>query len=183
VESRVRSDGGQVSYQVLTRVLSTDPLPDVPDKDDRSIRLALLYFRPLSSLTMGLLKESCRGEGWELSLAVLPRLALLRSGPPETSRRPSGSRTTYPMVGGILARGHEAGWFTFEVMGRGVGTILSVRLDRFAPSLLGDGSSRVRRVLYLHAQSRAHRLLLTRFLRRAAAIGVWTVGARPSAAG
>lgn len=172
VESRFWPAAGRVSYQVLILVRAPPTQRGVSLSENRALRLARLYFHSVSSLTAGLLKETQKGESWELSLAVLPSLVLLRAGPQESRRRRAWTRTTYPMVGGILARGDDAGWFTFEVVGRGPSTTLSVRLDRFAPSLLGDGSSRIRLAFYRYTQSWVHRFLLKRFLRRAAATGV-----------
>lgn len=172
VESRFWAAAGRVSYQVLILVRAPQSPPGASFSEDRALRLARLYFHSVSSLTAGLLKETQKGENWELSLALSPSLVLLRAGPQESRHRRAWTRTTYPMVGGILARGDDAGRFTFEVAGRGSSTTLSVRLDRFAPSLLGDGSSRVRQAFYRYTQSWVHRFLLKRFLRRAAATGV-----------
>ena len=116
----------------------TAPLP--PGRDE----LRDAYFDAVPWLTMGL----ARGERWRIRLGPVTLLAF---GDPRPA--PDGAGWTWPITGGLLARG-PGGALRFDwCNGQLVGAV-----DGFRPRLPGP--------LYRATQLPAHRLLTRRFLLR-----------------
>lgn len=139
-------------------------------------RLAGLYFSSLPRLSWGVARARAyaaepdgRDSGWQTTLcfSLAPSAPLIILGPPRTEARPTGAAIAYPVTGGLLSRHPSTGALVFEVAFAAGRATLSVRVRDFSSCLAGECSSPWRRALYKSTQWLLHRLLVTRFLRRA----------------
>jgi hypothetical protein len=150
--------------------------PFGPDPSTAAQRLAHIYFSTLPRLSWGLTRARTPGappdnrgssEETRLCLILAPFVSLITLGPPRTEATPTGATVTYPVTGGLLSRRPSTGALIFEVAVAPGRTTLAVRVRDFSSRLAGDCSPRWRRALYKGTQWLVHRVLVTRFLRRA----------------
>ena len=143
------------------RVRATSPL--VETSEAGAIALGDRYWQEVESFTRRLVRARTRGA--EVELRLLGRLTLLRFGEPKTVVDESGVLSSYPIVGGLLARG-PAGSITFA---QTVGPAIDVRatVEDFLPRLAGrPGGPAWTRALYRQVQQRLHTSISRRYFRR-----------------
>jgi hypothetical protein len=91
--------------------------------------------------------------------------ALLRFGAPEIHVDPTGVSCTYPVLGGLLARG-AGGELVFEQR-RGSAWCVRTLVRDFSPRLAGRAGSRVwTGFVYHQVQARLHRAIGRRYVAR-----------------
>lgn len=143
------------------RVRATSPLVEASEAG--ALALGDRYWQEVESFTRRLVRARKRGP--EVELRLLGRLTLLRFGEPRTVVDESGVLSSYPIVGGFLARG-PAGSITFA---QTAGPAIDVRatVEDFLPRLAGrPGGPAWTRALYQQVQQRLHTSISRRYFRR-----------------
>jgi hypothetical protein len=138
--------------------------PVVSVTRDGARRLGSAYWREVERSTRGAVRARRTPESVELR--VFGRApALLRFGAPEIRVDPSGVSCTYPVVGGLLARG-AGGELVFEQR-RIAAWCLRTLVRDFSPRLAGRaGGAGWTGFVYRQVQARLHRAIGRRYVAR-----------------
>jgi hypothetical protein len=127
--------------------------------------LGAAYWREVERMTRGLVRTSRRGCGTELRVARRGP-ALLRFGPARPTASPTAVSTTYPITGGLLARG-AAGSITLSMHCGADGVELRSAIAGYHPTLAArPGAPAWTGGLYDQIQARVHARLSRRYFQR-----------------
>jgi hypothetical protein len=138
--------------------------PVVPVTRDGAARLGSAYWQEVERSTRGAVRARRTAESVELRLFGRAP-ALLRFGAPQIQVDASGVSCTYPVVGGLLARG-AGGELVFEQQRRPTWCVRALVRD-FSPRLAGRaGSAGWRGFVYRQVQARLHRAIGRRYFAR-----------------
>ena len=174
---------GPLVSSVLSIRTTEEARPNVSDRDlgTAARHLAAFYFADLPHFSWGVARARPRlpmpslvdersgaQRETELSLTIFPFLPLIVLGAPSAVGGPSHAALVYPIIGGVLSGRPRSGSLVFEVARAGSDITLAVHVRRFSSRIAGDCSNHLRRVLFAGTQWLIHRLLVARFLRRAA---------------
>lgn len=143
------------------RVRVTRPL--VAASEAGALALGEQYWKEVESFTRRIVRA--RADGRAVELRLFGRLTLLSFGEPVTVVEASGVRSTFPIVGGLLARG-PAGSITFA---QSAAPTIEVRatVEDFLPRLAGrPGGPAWTTALYRQVQQRFHTSISRRYFRR-----------------
>jgi hypothetical protein len=136
--------------------------PVVPVTRDGAGRLGSAYWQEVERSTRGAVRARRTPESVELRLFGR-QPALLRFGAPQIHVDASGVSCTYPVVGGLLARG-AGGELVFEQRRNPTWCVRTLVRD-FSPRLAGRaGDSGWRGFVYRHVQARLHRAIGRRYV-------------------
>jgi hypothetical protein len=154
---RRRSDGAIESTQRMVA-----PRPIVERTVDGAMMLGAAYWREVERLTRGLVRTRSRGSGLELRVARCGP-ALLRFGNPQLSVTSDAVSTTYPIVGGLLAR-RAAGSITLSMRGGAGHVELRSAIAGYHPTLAArPGAPAWTGELYDQIQARIHARVSRRY--------------------
>ena len=138
--------------------------PVVPVTRDGAGRLGLAYWHEVERSTLGAVRARRTPESVELCLFGRPP-ALLRFGAPEIQVDLTGISCTYPVLGGLLARG-AGGELVFEQRRSPAWCVRTLVRD-FSPRLAGrTGKPGWRGFVYHQVQARLHRAIGRRYIAR-----------------
>jgi hypothetical protein len=138
--------------------------PVVPATRDGAGRLGSAYWHEVERSTQGAVRARRAAESIELRLFGFAP-ALLRFGAPEIQVDPTGISCTYPVLGGLLARG-AGGELVFEQRRRSTWCVRTLVRD-FSPRLAGRvGSAAWTGFVYRQVQARLHRAIGRRYVAR-----------------
>ena len=127
--------------------------------------LGATYWREVERLTRGLVRSRRRNNGLELRVAR-GGPTLLRFGNPQLSVTTDAVSTTYPIVGGMLAR-RAAGSITLSMHGRADGVELRSAIAGYHPTLAArPGAPAWTGELYDQIQARVHARVSRRYFQR-----------------
>jgi hypothetical protein len=140
--------------------------PVVPTTRAGASRLGSAYWREVERSTLGTVRV--RGTAVSLELRVLGRgPVLLRFGVAQVEVGPTGVSCTFPILGGLLARG-AGGELAFDHQ-RASGWQLRLAIRGFSPRLVGRrGSPSWTGLVYSQVQARLHRAIGRRYIARLA---------------
>jgi hypothetical protein len=138
--------------------------PVVPVTRDGAGRLGSAYWQEVEHWTRGAVRARGTPESVELRLFGRPP-ALLRFGGPEIQVEPTAISCTYPVLGGLLARG-AGGELVFEQRRSPAWCVRTLVRD-FAPRLAGrTGGAGWTGFVYRQVQARLHRAIGRRYVAR-----------------
>jgi hypothetical protein len=138
--------------------------PVVPVTREGAGRLGSAYWQEVVRSTRGAVQARRTPEGVELRLFSRAP-ALLRFGAPEIQVDPTRVSCTYPVLGGLLARG-AGGELVFEQR-RGSTWCVRTLVRDFSPRLAGRAGSRGwTGFVYHQVQARLHRAIGRRYVAR-----------------
>jgi hypothetical protein len=138
--------------------------PVVPVTRDGAGRLGSAYWHEVERSTRGAVRARRTTEGVELCFFGRAP-ALLRFGGPEIQVDPTGISCTYPVLGGLLARG-PGGELVFEQRRSPAWCVRTLVRD-FSPRLAGrPGRAGWRGFVYYQVQARLHRAIGRRYVAR-----------------
>ena len=138
--------------------------PVVPVTRDGAGRLGSAYWQEVERSTRGAVRARRTPESVELRLFGRPP-ALLRFGAPELKVEPTAISCTYPVLGGLLARG--AGGELVLEQRRSPAWCVRTLVRDFSPRLAGRaGSPGWTGFVYHQVQARLHRAIGRRYVAR-----------------
>ena len=141
------------------------PRPVVERTVAGAMMLGAAYWREVERLTRGLVRTRGRGSGLELRVARRGP-ALLRFGTPQLSVTTDVVSTTYPIVGGMLAR-RAAGSITLSMRDDDDGVELRSTIAGYHPTLAArPGAPAWTGELYDQIQARVHARVSRRYFHR-----------------
>ena len=140
------------------------PGPVVPMGPSGGLRLGRVYWEEVERTTRRLVSSRATDGGVELRL-LRNGPVLLAFGPPELEMRPASVSCSYPILGGLLARG-EAGMLVLA-QERADSWRLRTTVRGFLPRLdARPGRPRWTGFLYAQVQARVHRAVGRRYVAR-----------------
>ena len=157
-----RSDGAIES----TQRGMVAPRPVVERTGEGARILGAAYWREVERLTRGLVRTRSRSSGGTELRVTRWGPTLLRFGPPQPSATANAVSTTYPIIGGLLAR-RAAGALTLSMHG-GAGSVeLRSAIADYHPALAaGPGAPAWTGELYDQIQARVHARVSRRYFQR-----------------
>ena len=142
------------------------PRPVVEHTVEGAMILGAAYWREVERLTRGLVRTRSRSSGGTELRVTRWGPTLLRFGPPQPSATANAVSTTYPIIGGLLAR-RAAGALTLSMHG-GAGSVeLRSAIADYHPALAArPGAPAWTGELYDQIQARVHARVSRRYFQR-----------------